>query len=166
MALYALVRDGELIEIRDVEPDSVPQHKFDIDGGLLLRPYVEEPMPSFNARLENLNSSIVITPEQVTKTWSVTRIDLEDQKAAVKDEAQRRITSAYPQWKQANMTARSIELQDILRVNGSWTEEEQAEYDLYKARWAWIKAVRECSNAIEAMDPIPSDFYLNDYWVN
>jgi hypothetical protein len=36
----------------------------------------------------------------------------------VKAEAQRRIYARYPQWKQANMLARSVELNDIRFMNG------------------------------------------------
>lgn len=165
MALYALVRNGELIEVRDVDPQTVPQHKVDIDGGLLLRPFVENDC-DHQPLLEDKVHEIVITPQQVSKNWSAVRRDITAQKLAVKAEARRRILAVYPDWMQANMTARSVELQDIIRINGVWTTEEEAEYELLKTRWAWIKAIRVFSNQIENMDPIPSDFTANSYWTS
>lgn len=84
--------------------------------------------------------------------------------AAVKQEARRRILERYPDWKQTNMVARSVELQDIWRQVGSWTPEERAEADALTAAWAWIKAIRAASDEIEAMTPIPADFAADARW--
>lgn len=82
----------------------------------------------------------------------------------VKAEARRRILAVFPDWKQANMTARGVELQDIWRRTGSWTEQEQAEADALQAAWAWIKAVRSASDVLEAMSPIPGDYTDDKRW--
>lgn len=70
----------------------------------------------------------------------------------IKQEAQRRITGRFPAWKQTNMIARGVELQDIWRQNGAWTDAEAAEAATLQAAWDWIKAVRARSDALEA-DP-------------
>lgn len=82
----------------------------------------------------------------------------------IKEEARRRILKVYPEWKQANMTARAVELQDIWRINQSWSVDEQYDSDALKAAWAWIKNIRHKSNLLEAMDPIPDDYTDDKYW--
>lgn len=84
--------------------------------------------------------------------------------ADVKDECRRRILAAYPEWKQTNMTARGVELQDVWRRVGSWTTGEQSEADALASAWGWIKAVRAASDVIEAMQPIPADYADNSRW--
>ena len=81
----------------------------------------------------------------------------------VKEEAGRRILYRFPDWKQRNMMARSIELQDIASER-PWTTEETAEVVAFRAAWAWIQSVRDASDTIEAIDPIPADFADNTYW--
>jgi hypothetical protein len=68
----------------------------------------------------------------------------------VKQSAQDRIYAIVPDWKQANLTARALELQNNRAVNGLLTEEEQTELDGIQAIWDRIKALRERSNELEA----------------
>lgn len=68
--------------------------------------------------------------------------------ADIKAEAGRRINSAYPEWKQRNITARGTELVRI-RLDRAWTAEEQTEADAVQAVWDWVKSVRAASDAIE-----------------
>lgn len=83
---------------------------------------------------------------------------------AVKAEARRRILARFPEWKQQNMTARGVELQDIWRRVGSWTAQEQADSEALTAAWAWINGIRDKSDALEAMIPIPIDYTSDQYW--
>jgi predicted house-cleaning NTP pyrophosphatase (Maf/HAM1 superfamily) len=63
--------------------------------------------------------------------------------AGVKAEAGKRILARYPQYKQANMTARAVELAaDNQKTGPEWTA--------IRAAWDWVKAVRAESNRIEA----------------
>lgn len=62
--------------------------------------------------------------------------------AHVKAEAQRRIEARYPMWRQLNVLA-----------EGGGAE---------MARW--IKQIRDSSNRIETMVPIPSDFAKDHHW--
>ena len=70
--------------------------------------------------------------------------------AAIKADARRRILDRYPDWRQANMTARGVELQDLWRRHGEWTDAEAAEAAALQAAWDWIKTVRRHSDALEA----------------
>jgi hypothetical protein len=55
----------------------------------------------------------------------------------------------FPQWKQANLTARAVELQSIGTEN--WTESEAQEWTGITAAWAWVKSVRAQSNVAVAL---------------
>lgn len=61
----------------------------------------------------------------------------------IKAKARDVILSRLPEWKQANMTARAVELVGAGQASG-------AEWDAMQALWAWVKAVREHSDALEA----------------
>lgn len=161
---YALVRDGVLIEVRDVEPESIPVHKLDTDGGCLLRPFVVAEEPAHNPTLETATVQLVITPEKVEQVWTVARRSLAVQHEAVKTECGRRIYTLFPQWKQANLTARATELVNLRVVNGTLTEQEIAEFAVLQSIWDWIKAVRAASDALEAMDPIPLSYQSDQHW--
>lgn len=50
----------------------------------------------------------------------------------------------------ANLQARVTELQDIIIFGGSFTPEQQAEYNAIKATFAAIKTIREAENAASA----------------
>jgi hypothetical protein len=81
----------------------------------------------------------------------------------VKAEAGKRILVRYPQWKQANMTARMVELNKIRASVGSWTAGEQIEVDVIQSAWDWVKSVRSASDALELT--LPVDYNNNNlYW--
>ncbi|MEM9635159.1 MAG: hypothetical protein AAGA50_27795 [Pseudomonadota bacterium] len=81
----------------------------------------------------------------------------------IKVEAARRILEVAPEWYQRNLTARAAEL--AMKGGDNWTAEEQAEVAEGQAVWDKIKGIRAASNALEAMDPRPSDFATNEaYW--
>ena len=82
----------------------------------------------------------------------------------VKTEAGRRILALMPEWKQRNYTARMTELLKIYAVSGTWTAKEQAEVGFLEGEWAKAKAIREASDTIEAMNPIPVDYTNDKYW--
>ncbi len=85
--------------------------------------------------------------------------------ADVKAEAGRRITSKYPAWKQTNMIAHSTELQEIRIVGGTLTADQQRETIELAAAWAWVRSVREASDAIEADLPMSvSDMEADARW--
>jgi|GEM_PF-1389653 len=55
------------------------------------------------------------------------------------------ITARLPQYKQANLTARAVELNH--RATDLWTPEERAEWAAIQAEWEWIQSIRANSNA-------------------
>ena len=80
----------------------------------------------------------------------------------VKREAYRRIIAICPEWKQRNLLAQASILNDKGRSN--WTSDELEAWNAGEAIWTQIKAIREDSDTLEAMDPIPSDFDSDEYW--
>jgi hypothetical protein len=80
----------------------------------------------------------------------------------VQAQAYRRIVLFCPEWRQRNLTAQAVILQDKGRDN--WTAEELAAWNAGKAIWDVIAAIRAKSNEIEAMDPIPLDYTNDSYW--
>lgn len=75
---------------------------------------------------------------------------------AIKTEAGNIILARYPQWKQTNMIARSIEL-DRIKSERVLSVGEQAEYDSYEAAWDWVKRVRSESDRLEGIPGATED---------
>lgn len=107
---------------------------------------------------------LVVEEARIVRRYNQVLVPAATQVTAIKDECRRRILARFPDWKQTNMNARGVELQDIWRKNGSWTEAEQADAAALTAAWEWVKATRAASNALEAMSPIPEDFTADGYW--
>lgn len=83
-------------------------------------------------------------------------------KEDIKLEARRRILTVYPEWKQANMTARAVELNKIHAHEGGWTPSEQTEMAALESVWAWIKSVRAASDALEVT--LPANYKDDEHW--
>lgn len=64
----------------------------------------------------------------------------------VKDYAGKLILARYPDWKQRNMTMRSLTLQNTNPL----TDAEQTELTSISAAWDWIESVRTASGQVEA----------------
>lgn len=77
--------------------------------------------------------------------------------AAIKEEAGRRIIAKYPEWKQRNMLARSLELTNKVAMTGTLTGDEQAEVAAMQVVWSWIKDVRDVSSLAESSGTQPQD---------
>lgn len=105
---------------------------------------------------------------------------IERKRSETKNYAQRLIWSRYPQWRQANLQARCVELLAIeagqmrgpsgeLVPARALTASEQAELAAILQAWAWIKAVRAVSDQIEkqieaAEDPQSVPIETNPLW--
>jgi len=74
----------------------------------------------------------------------------------IKREAQDRIYVVLPAWKQANYTARSIELLEKKGTVGL-TVEEDGEIAFFKSQFELTKAIRAASNVIEAALIVSAD---------
>lgn len=64
-------------------------------------------------------------------------------KAEIKQAARAQILARYPEWMQANLTARAVELVSLGEITGS-------EWQRMQAIWNWIKATRARSDLLEA----------------
>lgn len=70
----------------------------------------------------------------------------------IKSEASRRILNLFPAWKQTNMLARGVELNNR-RADARLTLDEEAEVVALQSAWDRVKAIRSTSDAIEATVP-------------
>jgi hypothetical protein len=78
------------------------------------------------------------------------------------------IMRLFPDWKQVNMTARSVELTRA-GIAGNLTAGEQAEEAAIQAAWNWVKSVRAHSGTMEAAYEAAEDKQGFDYmagWPN
>lgn len=64
-------------------------------------------------------------------------------RAAIKTAARQIILARYPEWRQANLTARAVELVSLGETSGP-------EWQQMQSIWAWIKDVRARSDLLEA----------------
>lgn len=92
-------------------------------------------------------------------------------KAAIKEEAQRRIIGLVGASdlqncliKQLNAQMRATELVNKRALGAELTEAETAEAGALQALAAAIKSIRAASDALEALDPIPEDYRDDAHW--
>lgn len=99
---------------------------------------------------------VEMTPEEVAENTTPVTV------ADVNAEAQRRIYAIMPQHKQANLTARAA----VLAAKGSsnWTEVESDEWSAGLAQWMVIDNLRDHSNTLNLMGPIPQDYAADKWW--
>lgn len=85
-----------------------------------------------------------------------------ERRAAIKSEANARILTVCPQWKQLNLTAQNSAL--IKKGVANWTQEEADAWAASEAVWAQIAEIRNASDALEAMNPLPANYRDDVYW--
>lgn len=84
---------------------------------------------------------------------------------SVKAEAYRRIIAIMPEWRQRNTLARGMQASMTYGADPAlWPASEIAAANEANAAWATIQAIRDASDALEQMDPIPEDFAADKYW--
>lgn len=154
---HHLVRGGEIVATRDFrEDEAVPE--LAPSKGVWLPEVVngeeydpatqvqEGPTQTIGRRAVTVAYTVrAKTPEEIAGMRAA-------KMAQIKAEARRRILRRFPEWKQANMTARGVELTNI-RHSRAWTAEERAESDALANAWTGIKAVRTRSDELEASIP-------------
>lgn len=167
MTTFALIRpDNGIDRIQDrVDPN------VQTKAGYRWLAVQENAKPDFVDGLERASFEYVLNGNAVEKQWSVSRLPVADQKAAVKAEAQRRIIALTGQTellacmiKQSNANMRANELTDKRISGGTLTAEEELEATALRNLATALKAIRAASNVIEAMEPIPLDYCSNSYW--
>ncbi len=152
---YARVEDNKIVEYRDFADGEIPAHKAQ------LWKVVEDIIPSYNPFYQVIfGPEVVIEEYKVRYVYTIEDKDPVELKYLVKAEAENRIVSKYPLWRQNNLLVSKIELvsKPVL------TQEEQAALDDINSQLQEIEKLRGCSNALEAMTPIPEDYRDNKYW--
>lgn len=109
--------------------------------------------------VENLSDRIDIEGNPIDCDELVERGEKSE---SVKKEAAKRILDVADENQQRNMLAEAAFILDIAK--SSRTEAQKARVEELKSIWAYIEAVRDASNILEAMDPIPQDFQNDSYW--
>ena len=124
-------------------------------------PVSTEPMPEFDPRWQRaVQGPLNKVDDVVTRGWIIE--DIPATVEGVKAEAYRRIIAICPEWKQRNLTAQATQL--AKKGEANWTPEEAAAWAAGEAIWNQIAAIRAASDVIEAMDPIPANFYDLPDW--
>jgi|GEM_PF-3782190 len=101
-----------------------------------------------------------IVGDRVVETPVYEKLPNPEAVTQIKIRAREIILDRFPDWKQANMTARAVELVDKKHTNALLSAEEEAEEaELYGA-WGWIKAVRARSDDLEAAYAADKDVNL------
>lgn len=152
---YARVEDNKIVEYRDFADGEIPAHKAH------LWKIVEEILPIYNPFYQiSFGPEVVIEEDKVRFVYTVEDKDPVELKYLVKAEAQNRILSKYPLWKQNNLLISKVELV----AKATLTQEEQAALDDINSQLQEIDKLRVCSDVLEAMSPIPEDYRDNKYW--
>lgn len=137
------------------DPASFTEEEIALAG---YSPVTDKPSSSDFEVVEWVNGQWAVrsmTPEEATQRR---KLMIE----AVKYEAGRRIIEICPEWKQRNLTAQAAQL--AKKGEANWTSEEAAAWAAGEALWGQIAAIRAASDTIEAMDPIPANFYDLPDW--
>lgn len=96
---------------------------------------------------EDLSAPEVLQRVAEEADWEAARAARRAQ--AIRSACSARILLALPDWKQRNLTARTLELVNE-RAARSLTAPELAELAANQEKWDWVKAMRGASNAAEA----------------
>lgn len=124
------------------------------------------PIAIFNAKTNHVRTIIrddhggyrppegweLVLVEKLPAGWTrepPTQEQIDGQILAAKYAAREQILARYPEWRQANMTARAVELLELKAAGAKWSPEEQVEVNEIRAAWQWIKERRAQSDAEE-----------------
>jgi len=156
---------------RDNPNTSFPKYPSDaLLAGYDVYPVSTADAPPYDRNTERLvQAEPTLADGKWARGWTVvplTADELAERGAAmvegVKREASKRILGIAPDYKQRNMLARSVELLRIGETN--LTQEQRDEVLAIELIWETIQMIRARSDAIEAMQPIPSDYAADKYW--
>ena len=151
---YAKVEDNTIIEYREFAEGEIPAHKSH------LWKVVEDIVPTYNSFYQVIfGPEVVIEEDKVRYVYTIEDKDPVELKYLVKAEAENRILSKYPLWKQNNMLADKMAL-----LNKSRTAEEEQQLVDIEDGFTFIKNIRKCSAVVELMDPIPENYRSDVYW--
>ncbi len=155
MAKYGRVENGQVTEYREFAEGEIPAHKSH------LWRIVEDIVPEYDEFYDLLTGPILdIQEDKLVYQYTIFPRPLNELKSLVKAEAQKRILAKYPLWKQNSMIADKL---NIIQKETK-TQEEIDTLAEIEVGLEEIKYIRERSDTIELMDPIPSDYTIEDYW--
>ncbi len=137
--LYPRARPLEDFEVMDESDGKGP---FISKWNILLENGKKAPMPSLG---------------ELTAAYAASQLPTEEDFRA---EAQRRILSVFPDWKQRNNLSRMLEL--YRKGEANWSTGEQAEIADIEANWSWLKSVRTASNRLKITPP--ADYTDDKHW--
>ena len=109
--------------------------------------YLHMALPQLSSAAELQNGKILLTFADGTRRLAtdaeVLTAAQATKRTAIKAAARQVILARYPEWMQANLTARAVELVSLNELTGP-------EWQRMQSIWSWIKAVRAHSNLLEA----------------
>lgn len=151
---YGRVENNEVIEYREFALGDIPAHK-----SYMWLP-VEDNPPVYNDFYESVRGPLLeIHPDKIVFVYTIVPHEVAYLQSLVKREAEKRITKLYPLWKQSNMLS-----DKVILLNKTRTPEEEQQLIDIDAGFAYINHIRQRSDAIEMMDPIPQDYTSDTYW--
>jgi len=151
---YARVEDNTIVEYREFAEGEIPAHKSH------LWKVVEDIVPPYKPFNQVIfGPEPVIEEDKVRYVYTIEDKDPVELKYLVKAEAENRILSKYPLWKQNNMLADKLTL-----LNKTRTAEEEQQLADIDSGFTFINNIRQCSAVIELMDPIPENYRSDEYW--
>lgn len=111
--------------------------------------HAETPTLTVDAQSRTVTAAYAVVSEaaEIAAAFDALETELHGR---IKTDAGAKITKAYPMWKQANMTARGVELTRVKAEGVAWSTAEQAEADALDAAWSWVKSIRAASDTAEA----------------
>ncbi len=137
--LYPAAQPLEDFEVMDESDGKGP---FISKWNILLKNGKKAPMPSL---------------DELTAAYTASQLPTQED---FRTEAQRRILSVFPDWKQRNNLSRMLELSRKGEAN--WSTGERAEVAAIEANWSWLKSVRTASDELKITSP--TDFTEDKHW--
>ena len=155
MAKYGRVENETVVEYREFAEGEIPAHKSH------LWRIVEDVPPSCDSFYEILTGPVLeILEDKLVFKYTIFPRPVNELKRLVKEEAERRILKEYPLWKQNNLLNEKLNI----IAKETKTVEDIARLDEITQAFDRIEYIREKSNQIEMMNPVPSDYMIEDYW--
>ncbi len=158
-----MLTDGQRVRIVHADGQSTWELPGWSDGVLAVVPVERD-----DVEPGDLESSAEAAPqfdgEKVAIAVSIAPLPQAAAAARIKAAARRVILARFPDWKQQNMTARGVELAFKIAEGGTFSETDQADAAALMATWAWIKAVRLHSDALESDYAAGSAVTLSSGW--
>lgn len=111
-------------------------------------------LPRMIRSVEDTGSIVNLVQLRLDYASLSTQIIEERRVTAIKMAAGKHIEAHVPDWKQRNLTARSVELVNVSK-DRPYTPQEQGEVDAINVVWAWVKQVRATSDAAENEGTLP-----------